>query len=60
MFQSLSYGECEGYELYVACLGSLAIYGGSMLLVYQSCNIRSFYVACLESLATYKRSMLLV
>jgi hypothetical protein len=33
MFQSLSYGKCEGDELYVACLGSLAIYGVSMLLV---------------------------
>ncbi len=33
MFQSLSYGKCEGDELYVACLGSLTIYGVSMLLV---------------------------
>jgi len=33
MFQSLSYGKCEGDELYVACLGSLATYGRAMLLV---------------------------
>lgn len=26
IFQSLSYGKCEGEVDYVACLGSLAIY----------------------------------
>ncbi len=34
MFQSLSYGKCEGDELYVACLGSLDKYEASIYLVW--------------------------
>ena len=59
---------------YVACLGSLATYRRSMLLVWAvlqhtdvlcclfglSCNIRMFYVACLGSLAIFGAAMLLV
>ena len=66
--------SCNIRELYVACLGCLAIYGDSMLLVWvvlqyrsvlcclfrESCNIERLYVACLGSLAILEAHIYLV
>jgi len=61
-------------EAYVACLGSLAIYDGSMLLVMahlqysrlqccllrSTCNIRGSYLSCLANLDKYNAPIYLV